>query len=158
MPESYWKNKAQKNPSEILKGLKFLKTFSVDLSLFERHRLRNKILILTRLGVIVCPTVNHRKWTRPVTVYVFNRSRPFQSIRTPRILNGTLPSVYTIDEVKGENRLRHATQQGKHCDQNRQVCEVRKDGKFCIAIITSRNTRQTLEVLWEEYAVGTYEG
>src|SRR5690554_3738428 len=69
------------------------------------HRLRNKILFSSGLGVIVRPPVNGGNLTGPVSMSRIDRGSPFQGIGKPRVLSGLSSSVHTVEEVEHEDKL-----------------------------------------------------
>jgi hypothetical protein len=51
------------------------------------------------IAVIIWPTINHWKLSRPVTVDVLYRCSPFEGIRIPWILNRFLSVEYTTEKL-----------------------------------------------------------
>ena len=71
----------------------------VLLSIVQWRDLGNEVFGLSRLAVIVCPTVHGRKRSWPVSVDVLHRCGPLQRVTSPWVLRGLLPFVDAVEVV-----------------------------------------------------------
>src|SRR5690242_1522637 len=83
--------------------------------------LLNKILVRSFLAVIICPAVNRRKITRPVTMNTLDRRCPFQRSRSPWILGSLFPAIPdAVEEIEYKQQLGC---ENNHCSDRDKLVE-----------------------------------
>lgn len=125
------------------------------LSFFHRDVLRNEIYIVTRLAVIVWPTIYVRDLTRPVSVDVLHRRCPFEGCGFPRVHFCLLAVENAAEEVEKEHNLEHTSNEGESRDEYIHILKVIEQWEVCVRVVTTWKTCQSDEVHREENPVRT---
>lgn len=122
---------------------------------FHRDILRNEVIVMPWFAVVISPTVYVRNLSRPVSVDVFDRRCPFQSVGFPWILNGFLSVENAVEEVKQEHQLEYPSDQRECGNQYVYILKIVKQWEVGVGVVTSWQPGQTDKVHREENPVST---